>query len=101
MMPKFLDAWQDNAAKRLLGLVGPVARVVLLHELGWDLRWCTGTWAKACALRQRILEDPRYAAAAAVITVAARWGQTWTSSVCQWMRSAGIEDIRCCQLARW
>ena len=86
-----MNAIQDRCFKLLLGLVGPVPRVVLLHEMGADMRLATRTMCTAASLLSKIELDPRYHAAKLFTGFAKQYADSWTHAVERWMATAGIK----------
>ena len=84
---KRVNQLQEDAARRLLGILRPVPRALMMRELGWALRLSTEMRLKAATLWLRSQNDPRYEAARAVLEIAARSLGTWSASLHSWLRA--------------
>ncbi|CAE8649610.1 unnamed protein product [Polarella glacialis] len=89
-----INGLQEKAARRILGLIGPVPRVVLLEFCGWSLRLSSLLLIRASMLWFRARLDSRHMYAARVFEHSCTYPDTWASTVKKWLETlqAGLSS---------
>ena len=88
-----LDRLQDHWLRRTLGLGPPIARSVLLWELGFQTRLSTSILAQAISLLARADFLQEHHPLTEVLRVAREHASTWTRTVESEMKNRGIPRI--------
>ena len=77
----WINSLQEKAMRRMLGLRRRLPRVILMKELGIDLRWSTQFQMDAVMLYQRLCLNPRNAYALPILEEASKYDATWITAV--------------------